>query len=265
VIFAGIDIGSTTTKAVLVDESKKILTFSLIDTSFDRNRSGEEVLQRALEEASCMEDDIGYIASTGYGRRSFQRAQKVMPEIFCHGKGTLHLMPDVRTIIDIGGQDSKIIEIDDAGIIKNFEMNDKCAAGTGRFLEVLTQRLLNISLDELGPLSLKAEDPCVISSVCTIFAESEIISFLSTGRRKEDIACGMHNSIAKRIISMGHGAHVSFEDPVIFTGGGARNIGLVKSFEGLLQKSIVNIEHPQSTAALGVALFAKETYEKEHR
>ena len=262
-IFAGIDIGSTTTKAILIDETCKILVFSLIPTGFDRNKSGEEVLERALKQIGESRENVKQIASTGYGRRSLESSDKVLPEIICHARGTRFIYPTARTIIDIGGQDSKVIQLDDDGRVLKFEMNDKCAAGTGRFFEVLTERILNISLDELGPLSLRSQNSCVLSSVCTIFAESEIISFLSSGTPKEDIAAGMHKAVAKRIIGMGRAGQIPFEEPIILSGGVAKNIGAVKAFEELLGKQVVTLENPQSTAALGVALFAKETFEKE--
>jgi predicted CoA-substrate-specific enzyme activase len=257
-LFAGIDIGSTTSKAVLIDEDGKIVNFSIIDTRFDRNQSGEDVLATALKAIGKSHEDLICVASTGYGRRSFNRSQKVLPEIVCHARGTDYLMPHTKTIIDIGGQDSKVIEIGAHGTVEKFEMNDKCAAGTGRFFEVLTGRLLNISLDELGPLALKSRNPSVISSMCTIFAESEIISFLSLGVPTEDIAMGMLISVAKRILAMGRQARIAFAEPIVFSGGTATNVAAKKAFEDLLEKPIIAIENPQITAALGVALFAMD-------
>jgi predicted CoA-substrate-specific enzyme activase len=257
-LFAGIDIGSTTSKAVLINEDHNILDFSIIPTGFDRNQSGEDVLQKALDRIGKSRKDIDFIASTGYGRRSLNISQKVIPEIICHAKGTYYLYPGVRTIIDIGGQDSKVIALDERGLVLKFEMNDKCAAGTGRFFEVLTDRILNISLDELGPLALTSTEPCTLSSVCTIFAESEIISLLSSGVPKQDIAAGMHRAVAKRIVNMGKAGQITFEEPIIFSGGVAKNVDVAKAFEQILQKKIQAIEKPQITAALGVALAARE-------
>jgi predicted CoA-substrate-specific enzyme activase len=262
-IFAGIDIGSTTSKAVLMDEGGKILNFSIIDTSFDRNKSGEVVLNMALKAIGRGDEELACIASTGYGRRSFSRSQKVLPEIICHARGTEYLFPGTKTIIDIGGQDSKVIAMGNGGIVEKFEMNDKCAAGTGRFFEVLTSRLLNISLDELGPLALKAKNPSVISSICTIFAESEIISFLSTGVPQEDIAMGMLTSVVKRIVAMGRQARISFIEPIVFSGGTAKNMAAKKAFEDQLQKPVIAIENPQITAAVGVALYARDEYKEK--
>ncbi len=261
-MFAGIDIGSTTTKAAIIDRNFQILGFDIIHTSFDRDKSGNEVFERVLKKAALKREDIMYIISTGYGRRALKIADETLPEIICHARGTIFLYPRTKTIIDIGGQDSKVIQLADDGRIVKFEMNDKCAAGTGRFFEVLTERLLNVSLDELGPLSLKSKAPCSTSSVCTIFAESEIISFLSAGRPKEDIAAGMHMAVAKRIISMGNAGLIPYTEPIVFSGGVAKNVGMVKTFEDLLGKKITVLEHPQSTGAIGAAIFAKDAFDK---
>jgi predicted CoA-substrate-specific enzyme activase len=257
-MFAGIDIGSVTTKAVIINEREEIVVFSLIPTSYDRGKSGAEVLDLALAKTQKTGDGIKYIVSTGYGRRAFTSSDKVLPEIVCHAKGTKFLFPAVRTIIDIGGQDSKVIELDRDGGVVRFEMNDKCAAGTGRFLEVLTERILNLPLDELGPLALKSKQGCTLSSVCTVFAESEIISLLSEHKTKEDIAYGISKAIAKRVIGMGAGGQISYSELVVFSGGVARNIGVVKAIEEELGKEVITPKEPQITAALGAALFAKE-------
>jgi len=260
-MFVGIDIGSVTTKALILDEHKNILAFSLMPTEYDRHKSGEECLELALGKARRSRDDIECIVSTGYGRRSFTGSDKVLPEIICHAKGTKFLLPETRTIIDIGGQDSKIIELDGEGNIARFEMNDKCAAGTGRFLEVLTERLLDLPLEELGPLSVKAKDPVTLTSVCTVFAETEIISLLSENQSKEDIAYGMHQAIAKRVISMGAAGQISYQEPIVFSGGVAKNIGVVKAIEEVLGKKVVVLKEPQITAALGAAIAAEELSE----
>ena len=158
-MIAGLDIGSTTTKAVLIDEAGSVVAFSIIETKHDRDQSGEEVLSLALEQAGKSERDLALIASTGYGRRAFKRTQKVLPEIVCHARGTEQMYPGVKTIIDVGGQDSKIIAMGDYGTVQMFEMNDRCAAGTGRFFEVLSRRLLNVPMEELGPLALTSDQP----------------------------------------------------------------------------------------------------------
>ena len=257
-MFAGIDIGSVTTKAVIINQLEEILAFSLIPTSYDRQKSGEEVFRLALGKIQRSEDGMRYIVSTGYGRRAFTSSDKVLPEIVCHAKGTKFLVPTVRTIIDIGGQDSKVMELDEDGGVVRFEMNDKCAAGTGRFLEVLTERILNLPLDELGPLALRSKQHCTLSSVCTVFAESEIISLLSEHKAKEDIAYGISKAIARRVIGMGAGGQINYKEPIVFSGGVAKNIGVVKAIEEELGKKVVTLKEPQITAALGAAIFAKE-------
>jgi len=257
-MFAGVDIGSVTTKAVIMNKQGKILAFSLIPTSYNRQQSGKDILELVSREARQSRNDIESIVATGYGRRSVISSNKVLPEIVCHAKGTKFLFPFVRTIVDIGGQDSKVIKLDENGGVIKFEMNDKCAAGTGRFLEVLTERILNLPLDDLGALSLKSINPCTLTSVCTVFAESEIISLLSEHRAKEDIAYGMSKSIAKRVIGMGLGGQITFEEPIVFSGGVAKNIGVVKAIEEELGKKVITPKEPQITAALGAAIFAKE-------
>jgi predicted CoA-substrate-specific enzyme activase len=257
-MFAGIDIGSATTKAVIINQLGEILAFSLRPTSYDRQQSGAEVLKLVLDKIQKSEASLKYIVSTGYGRRAFASADKVSPEIVCHAKGTKFLLPAVRTIIDIGGQDSKVIELDEDGGVVRFEMNDKCAAGTGRFLEVLTERILNLPIEELGPLSLKSKNPSTLSSVCTVFAESEVLSLLSEHKAREDIAYGISRAIAKRVIGMGAGGQINYNEPIVFSGGVARNIGVVKAIEEELGKKVITPEEPQITAALGAAILAKE-------
>jgi len=258
-MFAGIDIGSVTTKAVVVDGEDRVTAFALLNTTYDRNRSGANALKQALEKTGIPNSDIKYTVATGYGRRSFDSSDKVLPEIICHAEGTKFLFPTTRTIIDIGGQDSKVIELDTEGNVSKFEMNDKCAAGTGRFLEVLTERILNLPLEDLGPLSLKCKNPCVLSSICTVFAESEIISYLSENRAKEDIICGMNKAIAKRVINMGIAGQIKYLEPVVFSGGVAKNVGVVRAIEEEIGKKVIVPAEPQITAALGAALFAKKS------
>jgi len=257
-MFAGIDIGSVTSKAVIIDEGGEILAFSLMQTGYNRQKSGEDVLKLALDKTGKANDTVTYIVSTGYGRRSLASSNKTLPEIICHAVGTRFLFPTVRTIIDIGGQDSKVIALDANGDVSKFGMNDKCAAGTGRFLEVLTERILNLSLPELGPLSLECKSPCTISSVCTVFAESEVISYLAENRTKADIICGMNQAIARRVINMGSDSLISYEEPIVVSGGVAKNIGVVTAIEEVLGKKLIVPEEPQITAALGAAILAKE-------
>ncbi len=259
-LIAGVDIGSTTTKAVLIDGDVSLLAFSIIDTKHDRDQSGEEVLAEALASAGKTEADLTLVASTGYGRRSFKRTQKVLPEIVCHARGTEQLHPGVKTIIDVGGQDSKIIAVGEYGTVEMFEMNDRCAAGTGRFFEVLSRRLLSVPMDELGPMALRSESPVFLSSVCTVFAESEIISHLSAGTPAEDIAMGILESMAKRVVSIGRQARIEYREPIVLTGGMALNVAAGRAFADQLGVEVVILPTPQMPAALGVALLAYDDW-----
>ena len=166
----------------------------------------------------------------------------------------------MKTIIDVGGQDSKIIAVGDRGTVEMFEMNDRCAAGTGRFFEVLSRRLLSVPMDELGPLALKSTDPVFLSSVCTVFAESEIISHLSAGTPAEDIAMGILESMAKRVVSIGKQARIEYQEPIVLTGGIALNVAAGRAFADQLGKEVVVLEQPQMPAALGVALIARDDW-----
>ncbi|HIQ87943.1 MAG TPA: hypothetical protein IAD33_10765 [Candidatus Scatomorpha gallistercoris] len=264
-LFAGVDIGSTTAKCVITDENDNMLVFEHIPTEYDRNVSGEKILKQAMDKLGVSDADIAYIVSTGYGRKSFLRANANIPEIIAHGLGTYKLMPGTRTIIDIGGQDSKVISLDDLGNVERFEMNDKCAAGTGRFFEVLTHRLLGIEMEDLSDLMKKSTNPCVISSMCTIFAESEIISLLSQKVPVEDIAAGTGRSIARRILAMGRSAQISYAEPIVFSGGVANNEAIADIFADLLGKPVTAIKMPQSTAALGAALRARKMWAAEQK
>ena len=264
-LFAGVDIGSTTAKCVITDENDNMLVFEHIPTEYDRNVSGEKILKQAMDKLGVSDADIAYIVSTGYGRKSFLRANANIPEIIAHGLGTYKLMPGTRTISDIGGQDSKVISLDDLGNVERFEMNDKCAAGTGRFFEVLTHRLLGIEMEDLSDLMKKSTNPCVISSMCTIFAESEIISLLSQKVPVEDIAAGTGRSIARRILAMGRSAQISYAEPIVFSGGVANNEAIADIFADLLGKPVTAIKMPQSTAALGAALRARKMWAAEQK
>ena len=264
-LFAGVDIGSTTAKCVITDENDNMLVFEHIPTEYDRNVSGEKIIKIAADKLGDSTDDIAYLVSTGYGRKSFLRADANIPEIIAHGVGTWKELPGTRTIIDIGGQDSKVISLDDMGNVERFEMNDKCAAGTGRFFEVLTHRLLGIEMDQLSDLMKKSTNPCAISSMCTIFAESEIISYLSQKVPVEDIAAGTGRSIARRIVAMGRSAQITYREPIVFSGGVANNEAITEIFCELLGKKVTALQQPQSNAAYGAALRARVMYEAEQK
>jgi predicted CoA-substrate-specific enzyme activase len=256
-MFAGVDIGSVTTKAVIIDENSKIVSFEYGPTLTNREKSGEEYYERALGGCGLKPGEILNVVSTGYGRRAFTRASFNSPEIICHAKGTVALFPGTRVIIDIGGQDSKVIELGQDGRPQKFAMNDKCAAGTGRFLEVMAG-VLGLTLESLGPVSLESKESIVISSVCTVFAESEIVSLLSENKKREDIAWGLHRSIVRRVANMGTGSQIKYLEPIVFSGGVARNVGVVKALEEMLKMKVICPEKPQVTAALGAALIARE-------
>lgn len=255
--YVGIDVGSTTSKAVVLSNNRGVEAYSLLRNSYNLAESGRRAFQMALDKAGLSESEIACIIATGYGRRTIDFQHEVEPEIICHARGTVELIPTCRTIIDIGGQDSKIIELDERGVRK-FQMNDKCAAGTGRYLDKLAKDILGIDAEELGELSLKSINPTPISSQCTVFAESEIISHLSRKEPIENIAAGMHYSLVKRVVQMGKGVSIKFNKDIVFSGGVARNTGMVKALEDLLGERVIVPEDPQLTAALGAALMARE-------
>jgi predicted CoA-substrate-specific enzyme activase len=259
--YVGIDVGSTTSKAVVLGDEGGAEAYSILRNSYNLAESGRKAFQMALDKKGLSENDISYIVATGYGRRTIDFQHEVEPEVICHARGTVELIPACRTIIDIGGQDSKIIELDDKGV-KRFQMNDKCAAGTGRYLDKLAKGILEIEIEQLGDLSLRSSNPIHISSQCTVFAESEIISYLSRSEPIQNIAAGMHYSLARRVIQMGKAANIKFKKDVVFSGGVARNTGMVKAIENLLGEQVIIPEEPQLTAALGVALMAREGFRK---
>ena len=198
---AGVDIGAATAKAAILNDND-LLSFSIVPTGHSVSQSGEFVLHSALEKANLLFNDLQHIISNGYGRRAVSFADKALTEIICHAAGVSSVLPRARTIIDIGGQDSKVIGLDENGKVINFTMNDKCAAGTGRFLEVMAG-ILNVKIDEIGPLSLTGDNPCEISSTCTIFAESELISLRAEGKSRENLLAGIHKAMSHRVAIMG--------------------------------------------------------------
>jgi predicted CoA-substrate-specific enzyme activase len=251
VIVAGIDSGSATTKAVLL--RGKEMFYEIVPTGFDFQGAARDVYRAVLREAG--EQTAHYVAATGYGRHGIGFAMKNVSEITAHAKGVHFLYPEVRGIIDIGGQDSKVIVVED-GRVADFQMNDKCAAGTGRFLEH-TARALEVSVDELGRLALASQNPTNISSMCTVFAESEVISLRSQGRSKEDIAAGLVDSIARRVAAMAK--PMGLKDHVTLVGGVAKNQGIRIALERELGMKLFVPDEPQITGALGAALIAQKT------
>ncbi len=261
-IVTGIDIGSTTTKTVIMG-GNAILGSKISSTGANCKKTVKLLLDEMLEDLDINEEEIQYTVTTGYGRRMVA-ANEVVTEITANAKAAKWLMNgkvNVRTLINIGGQDCKVIALDNNGIMVDFAMNDKCAAGTGRFLEVMS-RVLEVELDELGRLSEKAEDIPQINSLCTVFGESEVISLLSQGRRVEDIIAGIHKSIAKRVGAMVK--KIGVKEAIFFDGGPAFNRGLKNALELELGAEVYVPPDPQITTALGAAIIAYEQLSKRH-
>jgi len=250
---AGIDIGSITTKTAILKDDEVIGT-KVIFTGYNAEKAGIRVYEELCNELGIDASDIAAIVSTGYGRNSVKFADKAITEIICHGAGAHFLNPHVRSIIDVGGQDSKALLLDMTGRVKDFVMNDKCAAGTGRFLEVMA-RALEVDLNDFGPLSLESVTPSKISSICTVFAESEVISLISKGENREDIIAGIHESVAARVSSLAH--RVGVAPPIMMTGGVAKNVGVVAALEKKLCMPIEVFPTAQVNGAIGAALLAR--------
>lgn len=253
-MYLGIDIGSSSSKAALINDKKELVATSVVNMGTG-TKGPEEALNNVLKLANICKDDILYTIVTGYGRVTFREADSQITEISCHAKGVSFLMKDVKTIIDIGGQDAKVIKIDKEGKVKNFVMNEKCAAGTGRFLEVMA-RVLGCRIDELSNLADKATMDIPISSVCTVFAESEVISRLSSGATIEDVARGAHLSIAKRIMGMCN--RVGYESIIAMTGGVALNNNMVRILGEELGCPVIAAPYTQAAGSIGAAIFAFE-------
>jgi (R)-2-hydroxyacyl-CoA dehydratese activating ATPase len=253
--FAGVDIGSTMTKVVIVSDEIKA---SLIGpTGPEHRKLANRVMEETLARAHLSFNDLSYIVATGYGRVNVPFADKQVTEITCHAKGLHSLLPSAKTIVDIGGQDSKGIKIKDGKIV-DFVMNDKCAAGTGRFLEVIAEAL-GIPLASLGEVSLSAEKVTPISNTCTVFAEQEVTSQLANGEPVAGLVAGIHEAVATRIFSLVQ--KLKIERDVAITGGGAKNTGLVNALEKMFGFVLLVPPEPLITGALGAALIGKELFE----
>lgn len=258
--FAGIDMGSTAIKIALVDEGGVPVGNNVAPTGSHFQKNTLAALRLLLEEHGVARSDVAYILSTGYGRKLFHEADETVSEITANAAGARAIAgaDAVRTIINIGGQDSKVLLLDTDGQIRNFVMNDKCAAGTGRFLE-MTARNLGMEVDALGDLHCRCSGaPLSITSTCTVFAESEIISLLANGHGKEEIVAGVHYSIARRIVRLAR--RIGIEDAVFFDGGPALNKGMVAALEDELMMRIVIPEAPQLTTAIGAAMLARAAW-----
>lgn len=253
----GIDIGSTACKSVIINEKREIIAKALVSagTGFI---GPNQVFEKALKEAGLKREEISRVLATGYGRFVFDEADSQKSELSCHAKGMHFINPEIMTIIDIGGQDVKAIRLNDKGGIINFTMNDKCAAGTGRFLENMA-KVLCVNTEDLGDISSRATEVCEISNTCTVFAESEVISRLSNNTSIENIAAGIHKSVAKRVASLAYRNGIAGK--VAMSGGVALNKGIVKALEEELHTEIFIHEDCQLCGALGAALYALEELE----
>jgi len=257
--FTGIDVGSLSTDVVIIDSSKKVLAEVVLATGVNGADAAQKAFNQALEKAGLAQNQIKKVISTGYGRASVEFATGKTTEISCHGVGAHHLFPGTGTVIDIGGQDSKVIQVDSRGRMLDFTMNDKCAAGTGRFLEVMADRL-ELGLNELSdPLHIAGES-VPISSTCTVFAESEVISLMAKHTPREQIVNGLQRSIVNRIWSMV--ASIGIQGEVTLTGGVANNRGLVMILEEKLGQKLNVPKKPQTVGALGAALIAQRNYDQ---
>ena len=253
-IVAGCDIGSLTGKAVIMDRDG-ILSSSVIPVKGRPADCAKAVMARAMEEAGITGEDISFCVGTGYGRKNIPFADEEESEISCHARGAVWQNPGIRTIIDIGGQDSKAIKVDGSGTVLQYVYNDKCASGTGRFLEIIAGTL-ELSLDELGDISARSEKVLNLSNQCVVFAETEIISLLNEGVYIPDIVQALHRAVAGRVAALARGIVV--EPETTMTGGVARNIGMFRALESVLGCELACLERPQINGAVGAALFALE-------
>ncbi|ODS39777.1 MAG: hypothetical protein A7315_02875 [Candidatus Altiarchaeales archaeon WOR_SM1_79] len=260
-ITAGVDLGSTYLKVVILKDKKRV-GYGVAPTGHDHDLTSKQVLDEALLMSDLKKDEIDYIVSTGYGRRVTSLANETISEISANARGVQWLGEElgVRTIIDIGGQDTKVIALDDDLQIINFAMNDKCAAGTGRFLEILA-RVLDVPLDDMGALSLKSKDPVDITTTCLVFAKSEVANLIFQGYKKEDIIAGIHKAVARRLVAMAK--KVGIRKVIFFDGGPARNIGMVAAMERELGMKMHVPDMPQIVTATGAALLAVNRFEEK--
>ena len=259
-IVAGCDVGSLTGKAVILEDGE-ILSYSIVPTTPKPERTARNAMDKALKKGNLSLDNIEYIVGTGYGRVKIPFANSELSELTCHGRGAHSFVPSTRTIIDVGGQDCKVIKVDKNGKILDFTMNDKCAAGTGRFLEVMA-RTLELKLEELGPISLQSKNQAKITAQCSVFAETEVVSLMADGVDVADIVAGIHDAIASRIMSLVY--RVGLEEDLTITGGVAKNLGVVAYLE---KRMGVNAKKfpvdPQIIGAFGAALIAKEQLQSQ--
>ena len=252
-VTAGIDIGSLTTDAVIL-KGDRVLAYTIVPTLSSAESAAISAYESALDIAGLNEGDVANVISTGYGRASIDFADKAITEITCHALGARYLFPQARSVIDIGGQDSKLIRLSDEGRVEDFAMNDRCAAGTGRFLEVMA-RALDTDLESLGQLSALSVQDIRISSTCTVFAESEVVALVAGGVPKEDIINGLHSSVAERIHAMA--TRLRAQPPFVMTGGVAKNSGVIAALRMRLNADLLLPDEPQIVGAIGAAITAR--------
>ncbi len=257
----GVDIGSTSSKCVILSDGENIVSSAIV--SKGAGTDGVDIaLEQAFKDTDLSLDDMKAIISTGYGRNSYDKADKTMSELSCHAKGGAFIFGNVRTIVDIGGQDAKVLKLDENGQLQNFVMNDKCAAGTGRFLEVMAN-VLHVDLNKFGEYDAEATKRTPISSTCTVFAESEVISSLANNEDVKNIIKGIHYSVASRV--SGQAKRVGVQAPVVMTGGVSKNSGVVRALEEELNTKIEVSNDSQLAGALGAAIYAYEYYLKHKK
>jgi predicted CoA-substrate-specific enzyme activase len=259
-ICAGIDAGSRAIKIILMDTEKmQVIGKGLVDQGVGQDELTSALFKRVLKKNGLNKKDVLAIVATGYGRNAVSIADTTITEITCHAVGVHNLVQEAMTVIDIGGQDSKLLRLDGHGKVRDFVMNDRCAAGTGRFLEVVAERL-SVKLEDLGKLAANSKNPAAISSMCVVFAETEITGLLASGTSREDIVAGVQASIAARIISM---AGRNAKSPVIFTGGVAMVSGMADAMQTALGQTVNICPDPQMTGALGAAILASRQFKKQ--
>ena len=257
--FAGIDSGSTSTDVVILNKDGEIVTGIILPTGAGAAMGAERALEAALKQAKLQREDIDAMVTTGYGRTAITDGDKSITEITCHARGAHFLNPEVRTVIDIGGQDSKVIRLDENGAVANFVMNDKCAAGTGRFLEMMA-RTMEMNLDQMSEAGLTYKEDITISSMCTVFAESEVVSLIAQNKETDDIVHGLNKAVASKAAALAK--RVGGEERYMMTGGVSKNKGLVKTLEEKLGTTLVISDKAQLCGALGAALFAMDMVQK---
>lgn len=259
--YVGVDAGSAYTKSVLVkkwgEKQVEVLAYNIIPSEVELGKSIMKAFDLLLRRGKISSNDVEGIIGTGYGKNivKLKLGGGTATEITCHAKGAKYLFPECRTVIDVGGQDTKVIKLDDAGFVVKFEMNDRCAAGTGRFLEVMS-RVLGVDISEFGRIAVKSKSKANITSTCTVFAETEVISLISQGVSREEIIAGLTASIASRIAGLAK--IIGVEEKIVMTGGVAKNVGIVKELENMLGHKIHVPKEPMIVGAIGAALAASE-------